>query len=321
MMARIFTPLLLAATTLLSPCHAAWPEQPIRIVVSAPAGSMGDLVARMLAEDARKTLGQPLVIENRAGAGGNIALNSVAQAKPDGYTVLLGSASNFAVNQFLYRDLTTDPRVSLAPVTALVDVPLAIFVNSRSSYRTFSDLVDAARANRGKLNYASPGGGTMGHLFSEQINRSKDLGMVHVAYKGGPPAVLALMGGEVDAYVVGAGFAAPQVRSGALRALAVSSAHRLAVLPEVPTFSEVGLTGIEASTWWGVAAPSGTSKDRIERLATALSNAMLQPHVQASLKELSVVGIADGPEPMRQRIQREAQFWESWLKVNKVKID
>jgi len=299
----------------------SWPNRPIRIVVPYVAGAMGDLVARRLTEGLRQELGQPVLVENRPGAGGNIGTRAVEQAAADGHTLLLAATNNFTINQFLYKDLGFDPLQRLDPVTILVDVPSVIFVPASLPVTTFSEFVSWARDNPGKVNYGSPGSGTTPHLSAEAINRKFSLGMVHVPYKGASQAITALMAGEVQFYLVGAGVGLPHVRSGKLRALSVASATPLSVLPDTPSFAKAGITGVDASNWWGVATPAGTPSAVTDRLQRALCKVLAEPGTEQAFTQLGVLRVCNSPAEMRAQLAREADVWRRTLPELKIQVE
>jgi tripartite-type tricarboxylate transporter receptor subunit TctC len=298
-----------------------WPSRPLKIVVPYVAGAMGDMVARRLTEGLRAELGQPVLVENRPGAGGNIGTRAVEQAAPDGYTVLVAATNNFTINQFLYKDLGFDPLQRLAPVTVLVDVPSVIFVPTSVPATTFSEFVSWARANPGKVNYGSPGSGTTPHLSAEAINRAFSLGMAHVPYKGASQAITALMAGEVHLYLVGAGVGLPHVRSGKVRALAVASATPLSVLPDAPSFAKAGITGVDASNWWGAALPVGTPQPIVERWQRALCKVLSEPANDQALTQLGVIRVCNSSSEMQAQLLRETEGWRRALNDMKVQLD
>ncbi|MBL8386540.1 MAG: tripartite tricarboxylate transporter substrate binding protein [Burkholderiales bacterium] len=298
-----------------------WPQRQVRIVVPYVAGAMGDVVTRRLAEGVRAELGQPVVVDNRPGAGGNIGTRAVEQAPADGYTVLVAATNNFTINQFLYKDLGFDPLRRFEPVTVLVDVPSVLFVPASVPAQSFRDFVGFARANPGKVNYGSPGSGTTPHLSAEAINKAHALGMTHVPYKGASQVVTALLGGEVQFYLAGAGVGAAHVKAGKLRALAVAARTRLEALPEVPTFAEAGLGGINASNWWGVAVPAGTPKPVVERLHAALCKALADPPTRAAMVQMGNVPVCNTPAEMQRQLAEEAAAWQRTLPGLAVKVD
>ncbi|MFO1364005.1 MAG: tripartite tricarboxylate transporter substrate-binding protein [Burkholderiales bacterium] len=287
----------------------AWPDRTVKLVVPYVPGAMGDTVSRLLADELRPRLGQPVIVENRPGAGGNIGAAAVAQSGADGHTFLVAATNNLVINQFVYPDLRFDPLQAFVPVSILVDVPAVIFVSASVPATTFPEFVSYARANRGKLNYASPGAATTTHLLAEILNRRYDLGMTHVSYKGSAPALTALLANEVQLFIVGAGVGAPHARAGKIRPLAVSSRERMAAFPDTPTFAQAGIADVIASNWWAIAAPAGTPKDVVERMNRALREALEQPKVRARLAELGAIPIGNSAEDMGKQLAREADFW------------
>ena len=316
------TALLLATLT----CMAAtaqtdWPKKPIKIIVAYPAGSTGDNVIRALGEDLRRQLGQPLIIDNRAGAGGNIGANAVAQATPDGYTLLLAAANNFASNQFLYKNMGFDPLTAFQPISVLVDVPAVVFINSSLPAKTFSEFSSYAKANVGKLNYGSPGTGTPPHLASELINQNAKLELTHVPYKGSPFTVSALLANDVQMILAGAGVGMPHIKAGKLRAIAVGANKRLAELPDVPTLNELGLGSVKASTWWGVAAPKGTPTEVVEKLNRAFHNALADPAVQMQMQELGALPIGGTAADMTKLVENDSRYWQRAIEQTGIRVD
>ncbi|UUZ65036.1 tripartite tricarboxylate transporter substrate binding protein [Polaromonas sp. P1-6] len=299
---------------------AAWPEKPIKMVVPYSAGSLGDTVTRLLADGMRERLGV-VVVENKPGAGGNLGTQAVTQAAPDGYTFVVGATNNFVINQYLYKSLRFDPLKALDPVTVLVEVPSVVFVNSQTGVRGLADLTALAKANAGKFNYGSSGAGTMPHVTGELINKALGLGFVHVPFKGSPEVMTALLSNEVQMYVVGPAVGLPYVKTGKLRALAVSGSARLAVLPETPTFQEVGLGKVKAGNWWGVAAPRHTPRDIVNRFHAALRDALMQPAMQARLQEMGMTPVGSTPDATSRRLNEEARYWQGALQGMGISLD
>lgn len=300
---------------------ANWPERPVRIVVPFVAGAMGDLVARLVAEGVRAELGQPLVVDNRPGATGNIGARHVEQSLPDGYTLLMAATNNLVINQFLFKNLGFDPLKRFEPVTILVNVPSVIYSAGRVPARSLQEFTAWARTQPGKVNYGSPGSGSTPHLSAEAINRALNLGMQHVPYKGASQAVAALLAGEVQFYLGGAGVGAAHVKEGKLRALAVSNPTRLEVMPEVPTFAEVGLSAVNASNWWAVAAPAGTPKAITARLQSAFCKALGEPDAKARLVQFGNIAICNTPAEMARQLVEEAAYWQKTLPGMGVSMD
>jgi len=297
-----------------------WPERPVRLIVPYSSGAMGDSVARLLAEEMRGVLGQSVIVENRTGAGGNIGAAAVARAAPDGQTWLVAATNNLVVNQYLYKKLDFDPLKAFEPATLLVNVPSVLFVHP-SMGRTLSEATAVARAQRGKLNFGSPGSGTTPHLSMAALNQALDWQMTHVPYQGATAAVSALLAGDIQSYLGGAGLAISQVHAGKLHALAVSSDRRLALLPDVPTFAESGLGTLKASNWWALVAPKGTPTPIIDRMVQAAQEVMKRPAVLDRLDRLGVQSRADGPRALSRQLDDEAQYWRRAVSDAGVSLD
>jgi tripartite-type tricarboxylate transporter receptor subunit TctC len=297
-----------------------WPERPVRLIVPYSAGAMGDSVARLLAEEMRSVLGQLLIVENRAGAGGNIGAATVARAAPDGQTWLVAATNNLVVNQYLYKKLDFDPLKAFEPATLLVSVPSVLFVHP-SMGRTLNEASAVARVRKGKLNFGSPGSGTTPHLSMVAINQALDWQMMHVPYQGATAAVSALLAGDIHAYLGGAGLALSHVQAGKVHALAVASDRRLALLPDVPTFAESGLGALKASNWWALVAPRGTPTPVIERMVQAVQEVMKRPAVLERLDRLGVQVRTEGPRALSRQLEEEAQFWRRAVSDAGVSLD
>ncbi|MFN0182828.1 MAG: Bug family tripartite tricarboxylate transporter substrate binding protein [Aquabacterium sp.] len=299
--------------------QAAYPARPITMVVPFPAGGALDIVARALAEEMRKHLGQTVVVDNRVGAGGTVGSTAVARAAPDGYTLLFGSVATHAIGPGVYRNLAYDPIKDFAPITQVTAAPLLLASSATLNVRTPAELLAAARAQPGKLNYASTGNGTAVHLAGAMLQAAARLDVVHVPYKGGPQAITALITGESAYMVTNVELVLPQVQAGKARALAVTGNRRLAALPDVPTFSEAGISGVDATTWFGLFAPAGTPKEVVDRLqrdaATSLRN--LKDHLAKGGDE----AIGSTPDEFAAHVRAEHAKWGKLIKDLGVKID
>ena len=289
--------------------HAAlaqepWPAKPIRLIVPFPPSGGTDLLSRELAAAIAASTKWTIVIDNRPGAGGNIGLEAAAKAAPDGYTIAIGQTSNLAINPALYAKPPFDALKDFAPIVLVSAQPLILVVASQAPYRTLADLVAAAKAKPGALNMGSPGNGTVGHIGGELFQRIAAIRCIHVPYKGAGPAVTDLMGGSIDLYFGNSQSVAPLVSSGRLRAIAVTSAKRMAVFPAMPTVAQSGYAGFEAGTWSGLVAPAGTPRAIVERINAEAGKALLR-------KDLLDKLAADGSEPMGGSPQRFADFIRS----------
>ncbi len=273
----------LAALALAHAASAQYPSKPIRYVVSFPPGGIADITARVVAPKLAEALGQPVVVEQRVGAGGNIGAEAVARAEPDGHT-LLSATPPVAIAQSMYRNLRFNPRRDLAPVALIGNVPNVLVVSSNSPAKTLRELIELARRSPGKLNYSSLGAGTSVHLAAELLKYQAKVFIVHIPYRGAPQAMMALLAGEVDMMMDALPPSIAQVRAGKTRALAVTSAQRAPQLPDVPTMAESGFPGFEVTGWVGISTTAGTPAGTIARLEAATRRAVANSEV-ASLLE------------------------------------
>ena len=321
----------LAATAGFSPAaHAqpAWPTKPVRIVVPFPAAGTTDILARALAPELQRVFGQPFVIENKPGAGGNLGSAEVAKAAPDGHTLLMGTVGTHAINPSLYPKMPYDAVKDFAPITLVAGVPNVLVVNPANAQKyginTVQDLARVAKANPGRLNVASSGNGTSIHLAAELFKAMTGTFMVHFPYRGSGPALLDLMGGNMDLMFDNLPSSMPHIRSGKLKALAVTSAQRSAALPDVPTVEEVGgpaLKGFEASSWFGLLAPTGTPADVINRLQQETAKALASPALKERLQAQGAVPSGNTPAEFARLIEAESKKWAQVVKASGAKVD
>ncbi|WP_137893471.1 tripartite tricarboxylate transporter substrate binding protein [Ramlibacter sp. 2FC] len=298
-----------------------WPAKPIRWVVPFPPGGAMDAIARTLGEKAGKTLGQPLVIENKPGAGGNIGAELVAKAPADGYTIMIASIG-MATNKPLYGKLNYDPIKDFAPVSLLAVVPNVLVTNAtQPNVKTVADVIDAARKAPGKLTYASAGNGTSIHLAGEMFTSLTQTDMLHVPYKGSGPAVADLLGGQVNYMFDSITSARPHLQSGKLRALAVTTAKRSRTLPQVPTLAEAGVAGYDVAPWFAVFSPAGTPKPVIAKLHAALTEAMKQPDVAARFETIGAEPVGSSPDELAAHLTRESARWSKLIAERGIKLD
>jgi tripartite-type tricarboxylate transporter receptor subunit TctC len=296
-----------------------YPSRPIRIVVPYPPGGSADLVPRAVAEKLQTMWGQPVVIENRPGAGGNIGAESVYRAEPDGYTLMGTPPGPLVVNQNLYRQLAFEP-AKFVPVSIVAEIPNVLLVNPRLPVYRVKELVDYAKANPDKLNYGSQGSGSTSHLTAELFKSAAGVRLIHVPYKGSAPAMAALIAGEVDLMFDNLGVTLPQVKAGKLRALAVCSDNRVASLPGVPAISEA-LPGFVSATWVGVVAPPGTPAPVAEKLSAAIDSAIRSPDVASRLAALSAEPVGGTPARMATFLRLEEARWKQVIEAANVKVD
>ena len=286
----------------------SFPTRPVTIVVPFAPGGLADILARLMAEKLTRSLGSAVVVENRPGAGGITGARAVATAAPDGHTLLLAN-TNLAINPSLYRSLPYDTAAAFAPVILAITVPNVIVVRPAVRARTLAELIALARAEPGKLNYASAGNGTFPHLAMALLLQRAGMTMTHVPYNGAAPAMQAILGGQVEVLSSDPPGALPQIAAGALRALAVTSPTRLASLPEVPTGAEAGLPGFEALAWQGVVAPAGTPAAVIATLHAAFAAALAAPDVRERLLSQGVTFASGGTADFGVFLRADMQRW------------
>ena len=266
-----------------------FPSKPVRVVVGFAAGGPADVMARLIAQRMPQILGQPFIIENRPGAGGNIAAEQVARSAPDGLTLLMGNNSILATNAALYKKINFDPEKDFIPISLIGTQANILVVNPKVQANTMAELIDLAKKNPGKMNFASSGHGAAAHLSGELFKSEAKVDIVHVAYKGAAPALQDVIAGHVDMMFATAASVVGHIRSGQVRALAVTTPKRTAVMPEIATIDELGLKGFDATTWHGLVVPAGTSKEIIAVLYDATKKTLADPGVQKQLGDLGVV--------------------------------
>ena len=298
---------------------AAWPEKPVRMVVPYAPGGGADNTARIVAQQMSTLLGQQIVIDNKPGAGGVIGADSVAKSMPDGYTVLY-DASAFSVNPSL-RKLPFDAARDFIPVSLVATAPQILVVPATAPYHTAAELLAFARRNPGKLNFASAGGGTGSHLAAEALNEQAGIEMVHVPYKGGAPALTDLIGEQVSLYFGNVASTMQYVKSGKLKALAVSSDKRVPGLPDTPTLDESGLPGYSVVEWNGVFLPNGTPPEIVQRLGSAVQAAVNEPKVKEKLLQLGLEPVGSTPEAFAKFVQSEMDRVGPLVKARNIKVD
>lgn len=319
---RIFRAALAAAAALV--CGAAagqsYPAKPVRIIVPFPAGGGYDFNARNIAQKLADSLGQPFVVENRAGANGNIGSDVVAKAAPDGYTLLLGGIGPQALSVALYPKLPYDPERDLQPISLVAAQPNLLVVKPALPVKSLAEFIGYAKANPGKLSVGSAGNGSGQHFGLEQLKQDAGINAVHVPYKGAAPLHAALLGGEIDAAFNIIQLPMPQVRKGELRALAIASKRRSPLAPEVPTMAELGYA-IDFDTWYGLYAPAGTPKDIVARLNAEVVKATSAPEVREKLVAQGFVVRASSPEELRRATMDQLDRYARLFKEAGIRAD
>ncbi len=300
--------------------QAAWPSRPVRMVVPFPPGGLADSVARPLAARLATVFGQPFVVDNRPGAGGNLGAEAVAKAEGDGHTLLVGSLGPLAVNAWLFPSLPFDPR-AFAPVSLLIETPKVVAVNPSRPWRALEDLTAAARAAPGRLSAGSAGNGSSLHIALELYKRAAGVDVTHVPYRGAAAAITDLVGGRLDLVIDNVPNILPQIRAGAVRALATATEGRLPQLPEVPTTAEAGLPGLRFGTWFGLVAPPGTPAAVAERLAAAVDAALRDPEIGGRLAEQGAVPGGGTPEAFGRFMEAERAKLEPVIRGSGMRAD
>ena len=308
--------------------QGTWPSKPVRIVVPFAAGGTTDILARALAPELQKAFGQPFVIDNKPGAGGNNGAAEVAKAAGDGYTLLMGTVGTHAINASLYPKMPYDHVKDFVPITVMAGVPNVLVMNPGTAQRlgvnSVADFIKALKANPGKLNMASSGNGTSIHLAGELFKTMTGTFMVHIPYRGSGPALIDLMGGSMDVMFDNLPSALPHIRSGKLKALAVTSAQRSAALPDLPTVAEAGgpaLKGYEASSWFGLLAPAGTPADIATRIQAETAKALATPAMKERLQAQGAIPSGMTPAEFVRFIDAETKKWAQVVKASGAKVD
>ena len=298
----------------------AYPAKPIRIVAPFGAGGLVDVLARAVGEKLRASLGQPVIVDNRPGSGGNIGADIVARAEPDGYTLLMSSAGILSINEALYPKMPFNPQTAFTPVTLVAEMNMLAVVNSASPIKTASELIAAARREPGKLNFGSPGNGTTGHLGMELFQHAAGVRLTHVPYKSAAEAVLAVIGNQIQGVFDNPPTVLPHIRAGRLRALAYAAPKRFALLPDLPTFDEAGLKGFVASSWFGLVAPAKTPRPVITLLAKETGKALREPDVEKRFADLGAALVGNTPEEFGAYIHAETKKWHAVVTAANIRL-
>ena len=312
----------LAALLAAFACNAqdAFPTKPVRLIVPYPPGGVGDAVARMIAPAWSAALKQPIVIENRGGAGSNIGLDAVAKSAPDGYTIGLFDTA-LATNPALYPSMPFDPQRDLAPISLIARGPLVLVVNPAFAAKSVSELIAMAKAKPGSISYASAGNGTPVHLAAEMLKSSAGIDMVHVPYKGAGPAVTDVLGGQVPVLFAVPGTAIPHIKAGKFRAIGITGDARFKSLPDVPTFAEQGLQGVDGTIIIGFAAPAKTPRAIVTQLYDTLTKVLATQEVTDKLNDFGLTVVAADPEKSAKLLADETALWSKVVKGAGVKLE
>jgi len=314
------------AAALLAVCGIAaqaqdYPNKPVRIFVPYPAGGTTDIMARLLSQKLGDGLGQPVIVDNRPGAGGGVGTALVAKSAPDGYTIGFGNIGPNAINPSIYKDLPYDAAKDFTPISVFSTVPFILVVPAASPAKTLRELIDLGRASAGKLNFASVGIGSVSHVTGELFNATAGTKFVHVPYKGGAPALTGTMQGDVSLMFATSLEATPHVRSGKLRAMGISSAQRSTVAPEIPTLAEAGLPGFEVSVWFGLLGPAGMPRAIVDRLNTEIGKVLADGTVRARLADLAAVPMHTTPDEFAAMIRADIAKWARVVRETGVKAE
>jgi len=299
----------------------AYPAKPIHFIVPYPAGGPLDTVARLLGQKVSESVRQPVIVENKPGAGGNIGADLVAKSPPDGYTILMGAVATHAINPTLYAHIPYDPVKDFAPVTQVASTPNVLVVNPSLPVASVKEFIAYAKAHPDALNFGSGSTGSAGHLAGELFKAMAGVRMVHVPYKGAGPAMQDLIGGRIQLMFDNLASSLAQMRAGRVKALAVTTAKRSALAPELPTIAESGLPGFDISTWFGVFAPGGTPRDIVERLHAEFVKALADPAVRETMLKLGAEPVGNTPAEFAAYIQSEARKYAEVIKASGARVD
>ncbi|WP_306396040.1 Bug family tripartite tricarboxylate transporter substrate binding protein [Telluria beijingensis] len=321
---RGFLAALAAGAVLATPLGAmaqAYPDQAIRLVVPFPPGGGGDTLARLVMQRAAKELGQPIVVDNRPGAGGNMGAQVVAKSPADGYTLLYGTNGTHGINKWLYKRTGYDPQKDFEPVSKLTHIAAMLVVRKDFPARSVRELMELAKANPGKYTFGSAGNGTTSHLAMEILKQMSGLDIRHIPFRGGAQALTDLMGGRIDIMLDVMPNTAPHARTGRVRGLAVSSSKRLASHPDVPTIAESGLTGFDVVAWDAIYAPKGTPRAIVDRLNDAIHKALADPELRKTLIERGAEPMPGTPEELAAYVDKELRMWQKAVEKSGARID
>jgi len=298
-----------------------YPSKPIRFVVPYPPGGPLDTVARLLGQKVSESVKQPVVVDNKPGAGGNIGADAVAKSAPDGYTILMGAVATHAINPTLYANIPYDPIKDFQPVTQLASTPNVLIVNNSVPASNVREFIAYAKANPGKLNFGSGSTGSAGHLAGELFKTMAGVDMLHVPYKGAAPAMQDLVAGQVQLMFDNFASANTQVKAGKVKALAVTTAKRSALAPELPTIAESGLPGFDINTWFGIFVPAGTPREVVDRLHAEFTRALALPDIREKIANLGAEPVGSRPEEFVAYVKSEGEKYARVIKASGAKAD
>jgi tripartite-type tricarboxylate transporter receptor subunit TctC len=318
--------ILTGAMSMPAVAQSAWPTKPVRIVVPFAPGGTTDILARAVAPELTKAFGQPFIVDNRAGAGGNVGADLVAKSPGDGYTLLMGTVGTHGINKSLYSKMPYDPQKDFAPITLVAGVPNVMVMNAEKAAKlginNVADFVKYAKAHPGQFSMASSGNGTSIHLAGELFKSQTGIFMTHIPYRGSGPALLDLIGGNVDVMFDNLPSAMPQIKGGKLKAFAVTSAQRSTAMPELPTVEEAGkLKGFEASSWFGLLAPAGTPPDVVNRIQQEVAKALATPAIKEKMLAQGAIPSGNTPQEFAKLIDAEINKWAKVVKASGAKVD
>lgn len=323
-MLSIFRALLAFTTLMLASSLAAaqsWPEKPIRLIAPVSPGQGADIISRVIGERLSAVLGQPIIVDNRPGAGTMVGSEIAAKAAPDGYTFLAAGSSALAINPHLYRKIAYDPLRDFAPVTQLVSIEFVLVAHPSVPVTSVAGLIKLARQKPGEVTYGSPGNGTTSHIVMSMFASLTDTRLTHVPYKGSGPALADLVAGRIAVLVDSVAVTKTQLANAKIRPLAVTAARRSTLLPDVPTLDEQGLKGFDMSTWTGLVAPAGTPEAILQRMNAETVKVLRMPEVRKRINDLGMVPVGDSPEHFGAYIRAEFAKWKKAVKVSGAKVD
>jgi tripartite-type tricarboxylate transporter receptor subunit TctC len=310
--------LAVAALVVLCASEAAaqnYPNRAVRLIAPFPAGGLADVLARLVGDEMSKGLGQPVIVENRAGAGGNTGADAVAKAEPDGYTLLMSSAGILTANQFLYAKMPFDPETAFVPISIVADMSMLVVVNPKVEANTLAEFVALAKSRPDKINFGSPGVGTTGHLGLALFMHAAGIKLTHVPYRGAAPALNDLLAGQIDGVVDNPPTVLPHIKAGKLRPLAAAARERLALLPDVPTAAEAGVKNFEASSWFGIMAPAGSPPDIVARLHREVVAALKKPAIAERIASSGARAVGNSPAEFAVQVRAERAMWGEIIKA------